>query len=93
MDRRSISTPTATENVKNARFGFFDHLQTHMNARPRKPRFLRKVRDIVQTGGGGNGVTNFGDIRLLKRSIYTIGSGLPGNDCGRFADLMDFLDM
>ena len=48
-----------------------------MNARPRKPRFLRKVRDIVQAGGGANGVTNFGDIRLLKRLIYAIGSGLP----------------
>jgi hypothetical protein len=28
-------------------------------------------------GGGANGVTNFGDIRLLKRLIYAIGSGLP----------------
>jgi hypothetical protein len=48
-----------------------------MNARPRKPRFLRKVRNIEQMGGGGNGVTNFGDVRLLKRLIYAIGSGLP----------------
>jgi len=49
-----------------------------MKARPRKPRFLRKVRDIVKTGGGANGMTNFGDIRLFKRSVYAIGSGLPG---------------
>jgi hypothetical protein len=48
-----------------------------MNARPRKPRFPRKVRNIVQMGGGGNGVTNFGDVRLLKRLIYAIGSFLP----------------
>src|SRR5258705_12782907 len=49
-----------------------------MKARPRKAGFLRKVRDIVQTGGGANGVTNFGDIRLLKRLIYEIGSRLLG---------------
>jgi hypothetical protein len=48
-----------------------------INARPRKPGFLRKVRDIVKTGGGGNGATNFGDIRLCERSIYAIGSSLP----------------
>jgi hypothetical protein len=48
-----------------------------MNAGPRKPRFLRKVRDIVQMDGGANGVTNFGDIRLCESSIYAIGSGLP----------------
>jgi hypothetical protein len=48
-----------------------------MNARPRNPRYLRKVRDIVQTGRGRNGVTNFGDIRLLKGFIYAIGCGLP----------------
>jgi hypothetical protein len=49
-----------------------------MNARPRKPRFLRKVRDIVETVTAANGVTNFGDIRLRERSIYAIGSGLSG---------------
>ena len=32
-----------------------------MKARPREPRFLRKVRDIVKTGGRANGMTNFGD--------------------------------
>jgi hypothetical protein len=48
-----------------------------MNALPRKPRFPRKIRNIVQMGGGGKGVTNFGDVRLLKRLIYAIGSGLP----------------
>jgi hypothetical protein len=48
-----------------------------MNGRPRNPRYLRKVRDIVQTGRGCNGVTNFGDIRLLKGLIYAIGCGLP----------------
>ena len=29
-------------------------------------------------GGGANGVTNFSDIRLRKRSIHAIGSGLLG---------------
>src|SRR6478672_1741828 len=48
-----------------------------MKARPRKPRFLRKVRDIVKTGGSANGMTNFCEIRLLERLIYEIGSGLP----------------
>ena len=50
-----------------------------INTLPRKPRFLRKVRDIVQSGGGGNGVTNFGDIRVLECLIYQIGSRLAGN--------------
>jgi hypothetical protein len=64
-----------------------------MDARPRKPGFQRQVRDIVQTGGGANGVTDFGDIRLLKRLIYAIGRGLPGGlDCGPLAGLTDFLD-
>ena len=40
-----------------------------INVLPRKPGFLRKIRDIVQSGGGGNGVTNFGEIRLLERLI------------------------
>ena len=30
----------------------------------------------MQMGGGANGVTNFGDIRLLKGLIYAIGCGL-----------------
>ena len=83
------------ENIKNSREVWLFRItcKRSINARPRKPRFLRKVRDVVQTGGGGNGVTNFGDIRLLKRSIYAIGSGLPGLDCGRVAGLTDFLDM
>ena len=63
-----------------------------MKARPRKPRFLRKVRDIVKTGGSANGVTDFGDIRLLKRLIYAIGSGRR-LDGGRVPGLTDFLDM
>jgi hypothetical protein len=67
------------ENIKNSREVWFSCIacKTTIKARPRKPRFLRKVRDIVQTGGGGNGVTNFGDVRLLKRLVYAIGSGLP----------------
>ena len=74
-NRKPIASRTFKTVVK---FGFlWIACKRTMNARPRKPRFLRKVRDIVQTGGGGNGVTNFGDIRLLKRSIYAIGSGLP----------------
>ena len=31
----------------------------------------------MQMGGGANGVTNFGDIRLLKGLIYAIGCGPP----------------
>ena len=56
------------ENIQNSRevWLFWIACKRTMNARPRKPRFLRKVRDIVQTGGGANGVTNFGDIRLLQ---------------------------
>ena len=49
-----------------------------INVLPRKPGFLRKIRDIVQSGGGGNGVTNFGDIRLLERLIFETGSRLSG---------------
>jgi hypothetical protein len=64
-----------------------------MNARPRKPRFLRKIRDIVQMGGGGYGMTNFDDIRLLERLIYEISSRLSGLDCGWIADPTDFLVM
>ena len=63
-----------------------------MDARPRKPGFQRKVRDIVQTRGGADGVTDFGDIRLLKRLIYAIGSGRR-LDGGRVPGLTDFLDM
>jgi hypothetical protein len=64
------------ENIKNSRevWLYWITCKRTMNARPRKPRFLRKVRDIVQTGGGANGVTNFSDIRLLERLIYEIGS-------------------
>ena len=67
------------ENIKNSRkvWLFWIACEGAMNARPRNSGFLRKVRNIVQTGGGANGVTNFGDIRLLKRLIYAIGSGLP----------------
>jgi hypothetical protein len=67
------------ENIQNScEVGlFWITCKCTMNARPRKPRFPRKVRNIVQMGGGGNGVTNFGDVRLLKRLIYAIGSGLP----------------
>jgi len=64
------------ENIKNSRevWLYWITCKRTMNARPRKPRFLRKVRDIVQTGGGANGMTNFGYIRLLERLIYEIGS-------------------
>jgi hypothetical protein len=70
-----------------------DRLQRTMNAWPRKPGYQRKVRDIVQAGGGANGVTNFGDIRLFTRSVYAIGSGCRRLDGGRAAGLTDFLDM
>ena len=68
------------ENIKNSRevWLYWITCKRTVNARPRKPGFQRQVRDIVQAGGGTNGVTNFGDIRLFKRSIYAIGSGLPG---------------
>jgi hypothetical protein len=67
------------ENIKNSRevWLFWTAFKRTINARPRKPRFLRKARDIVQMGGGGYGVTNFDDIRLCESSIYAIGSGLP----------------
>jgi hypothetical protein len=63
-----------------------------MNTRPRKPRFLSEIRNIVKPGGHANGVTDFGDIRLLKRSIYAIGNGRR-LDGGRVPGLTDFLDM
>jgi hypothetical protein len=67
------------ENIENSREVCFFWIARKgtMNARPRKPRYLRKVRDIVQTGGGRNGVINFGDMRLLKGLIYAIGCGPP----------------
>jgi len=67
------------ENIKNGRevWLYWIACKRTMKARPRKPGFQRKVRDIVKTGGSANGMTNFGDIRLLKRSIYAIGSFLP----------------
>jgi hypothetical protein len=42
------------ENIQNSREVWFFWItgKRTMKARPRKPRFLRKVRDIVQTGGG-----------------------------------------
>jgi hypothetical protein len=82
------------ENIKNSREVWFYWIacKRTMNARPRKPRFLCKVRDIIQAGGGADGVTNFGDIRLLKRLIYPIGSGRR-LDGGRVPGLTDFLDM
>ena len=68
------------ENIKNSRevWLYWITCKRTMNARPRKPGYQRKVRNIVKTGGSANGVTDFGDIRLLKRSIYAIGRGLPG---------------
>jgi len=68
------------ENIKNSReVGlYWITCKRTMDARPRKPGFQRQVRDVVQAGGGANGVTNFGDIRLFKRPIYAIGSCLSG---------------
>jgi len=56
------------ENIENSRevWLFWIARKGTMNGRPRNPRYLRKVRDIVQMGRGRNGVTNFGAIRLLK---------------------------
>ncbi len=64
--------PHRIENIKNSREVWFYWItcKRTMNARPRKPRSLRQVRDIVQTGGGADGVTNFGDIRLLARDVF-----------------------
>lgn len=47
-----------------------------INARPLNPRSVRKVRDVVQTGGGANGAANFGDVRRLKRLIDAVRSSL-----------------
>ena len=68
------------ENIKNSREVWFSCIacKTTIKARPRKPRFLRKVRDIVKASGGANGITNFGDVRFLERLIYEIGSRLSG---------------
>ena len=68
------------ENIKNSRevWLYWITCKRTMDARPRKPGFQRKVRDIVQAGGGANGVTNFGDIRLLKRLIYADRQRLAG---------------
>ena len=68
------------ENIKNSRevWLYWIACKRTMNARPRKPRLLREVRNIVQTGGGANGMTNSGDIRFLERFIYEIGSRLSG---------------
>jgi hypothetical protein len=58
------------ENLQNRReVGLYWTCKGTMKARPRKPRFLRKVRDVVQMDGGAYGVTNFDHIRLLKRLI------------------------
>ena len=48
-----------------------------------KPGYFGNVRNIVKTRGPANGMTNFGDIRLLERFIYEtprplIGSPLVG---------------
>jgi hypothetical protein len=68
------------ENIKNSRevWLYWITRKRTMKARPRKPRFPRKVRDIVKTGRSANGMTNFGDIRLLEGLIYEIGSRLSG---------------
>jgi len=68
------------ENLKNSREVGLHWIagKGTMKARPRKPRFLGKVRDIVKSGDGANGVTNFRDIRRLERFIYEIGSRLSG---------------
>jgi hypothetical protein len=52
------------ENIKNRRrevWFYWIACKRTMNARPRKPRFLSKVRNIVKPGGRANGVTDFGD--------------------------------
>ena len=68
------------ENIKNSRevWLYWIACKRTMNARPRKPRLLREVRNIVKTGGSANGMTNSGDIRFLERFIYKIGSRLSG---------------
>ena len=68
------------ENIKNSREVWFYWIacKCAMKARPRKPRFLRKVRNIVKTGRSANGMANSGDIRFLERFIYKIGSRLSG---------------
>lgn len=73
------------ENIKNSReiWLYWIASKRAMKARPSEPRFLRKVGDIVKTGGSTNGVTNFRDIRLLQRVVYKIGSGLSGAGAGR----------
>ena len=78
--RRTVTRnrkPIASRTLKTVvKLVFLDRLRRRDECSASQPRFLRKVRDIVQPGDGANGVTNFGDIRLLERSIYAASSGL-----------------
>ena len=54
------------ENIKNRReiWLYWIACERTMNARPRKPRLLREVRNCVQMGGSANGMTNSGDEKV-----------------------------
>ncbi len=58
--------------------GKVERRERAMKARPRNPRLLREVRNIVKTGGSANGMANSGDIRFPESFIYKIGSRLSG---------------
>ena len=63
--------------VQNAQNGFevwmlWTACKGAINALPFNSRFVRNVRDVVQTGGGANGLTNFGDVQRLKCTIDAI---------------------
>jgi hypothetical protein len=64
-----------------------------MNARPRKPRFLSKVRNIVKPGGRANGVTDSAISDFSSARFMQSAAACRGLDCGRVAGLTDFLDM
>ena len=48
------------DNIKNSREVWFYWIacERPMNARPRKPGFQRKVRDIEKTGGSADALVN-----------------------------------
>jgi hypothetical protein len=87
--------PHRVENIINSREVRFYRIacERAMKARPRNPRLLREVRNIVKTGGSANGMANSGDIRFPESFIYKIGSRLSGARLWAGAGMTEFLDM
>jgi hypothetical protein len=83
------------ENIKSSREVRFYGIarKCPVKARPRQPRFLRKVRNTVQAGGGANGMTNSSDIRFFNASLIRSAAACWEADCGRVAGMANFSDM